>query len=103
MASKDRLALAGELVWRQHSIPRLHYRLTLRSPRKTLDMGVATQVTMRVVVTTPIIVTPSLASKLEPPPLPLTLTGMLLWSGTLVMGLTKLSARWMGWDDSSIR
>jgi hypothetical protein len=59
-------------------------------------MGVATQVTMRVVVTTPLMVTTSLASKAEPPPLPGTLTGTLLWSGISVMGLTRLSARWKG-------
>jgi hypothetical protein len=47
-------------------------------------MVVATQVTMRVVVTTPHTGTPSLASELEPPPLPGTLTGTLLWSGTSV-------------------
>jgi hypothetical protein len=64
-------------------------------------MGMATRVTMRVVVTIPLMVTPSLASETEPPPLPGTLTGMLLWSGTSVMGLTKLSAWWKGLDDSS--
>jgi hypothetical protein len=62
-----------------------------------------TQVTMRVVVITPLKVTPSLASKPESPPLPGTLTSTLLWSGTLVMGLTKLNARWKGSDDSSDR
>jgi hypothetical protein len=62
-------------------------------------MGVATWVTMRVVVTTPLTVTPSLASEPEPPPLPGTLTGMLLWSDTSVMGLTRPSVRWMGSDD----
>jgi hypothetical protein len=56
---------------------------------------------MRVVVTIPLTVTPSLASKPEPPPLPGTLTGMLLWSGMLVMGVTRLRARWKGSDDSS--
>jgi hypothetical protein len=75
--------------------------LTLRSPSGTLGMGVATRVTMRVVVTTPLTVTPSLASELEPPCLPSTLTGTLLWSGTSVIGLTRLSARWKGSDDSS--
>jgi hypothetical protein len=60
---------------------------------------VPTQVTMRVVVITPLKVTPSLASELEP--LPGTLTGMLLWSGTTVMGLTRLSSQWKGSDDSS--
>jgi hypothetical protein len=30
-----------------------------------------------------------------------TLTSMLLWSGTSVMGLTMLSAQWKGSDDSS--
>jgi hypothetical protein len=92
-ASHDHLTLMGELGWRQHSRPQLHRRLTLRSPSGTLGMGVATRVTMRVVVTTPLIVTPSLASELEPPPLPGTLTGMLLWSNTSVMGLTRLTAR----------
>jgi hypothetical protein len=56
---------------------------------------------MRVVVTISLTVTLSLASKLEPPPLPGTLIGMLLLSGTSVMGLTKLGARWKGSDDSS--
>jgi hypothetical protein len=102
-ASQDHLALTGELAWRQHSRPRLHRRLTLRSPSGTLGTGVATQVTMRVVATTPLIVTPSLASELEPSPLPSTLTGTLLWSTTLVMGLTRLSTRWKGSDDSTIR
>jgi hypothetical protein len=57
-ASQDHLALAGKLVWRKHIIPRVHCRLTLRSPSGTLGMGVATRVTMRVVVTTPLTVTP---------------------------------------------
>jgi hypothetical protein len=92
MASQDHLALVGELVWRQHSRPPLHHRLTLRSPSGTLSMGVATRVTMRVVVTTPLPVTLSLASELEPLPLPGTLTGTPLWSGTSVMRLTRLSA-----------
>jgi hypothetical protein len=61
MASQDHLALAGELIWRRHSRPRLHYRLTIMSPSGTLGMGVATQVTMRVVVTTPLMITLSLA------------------------------------------
>jgi hypothetical protein len=99
--SQDHLALAGELAWRQHSRPRLHCRLTLRSPSGTLGLGVATRVTIRVVVTTPLTVTPSLTSELEPPPLPGTPTGMLLWSGTSVMRLTRLSVRWKGSDDSS--
>jgi hypothetical protein len=51
----------------------------------------------------PLMVTPSLASKSEPPPLQGTLTSTLLWSGTLVMGLTRLSTRWKGLDDSSDR
>jgi hypothetical protein len=101
IASQNRLTLASELVWRQHSRPRLYRRLTLRSPSGTLGMGVATRVTMRVVVTTPLTVTLSLASEPEPPPLPGTLTGMLLWSGTSVMGLTRPSARWKGSNDSS--
>jgi hypothetical protein len=40
--------------------------------------GVATRVTMRVVVTSPLTVTPSLASEPEPLPLLGTLTGTLL-------------------------
>ncbi len=100
-ASQDHLALTGELVWRQHNRPRLHHRLTLRSPSGTLGMRVAIQVTMRVVVTTPLMVTLSVASKPEPLPLLGTLTGTLLWSGTSVMGLTRLSAQWKGSDDSS--
>jgi hypothetical protein len=63
-------------------------------------MGVATRVTMRVVVITPLKVTLSLASEPKPPPLPGTLTGTLLWSGTPIIGLTRLSARWKGSDDS---
>jgi hypothetical protein len=47
-------------------------------------MGLDTQVTMKMVVTIPLTVTPSLASKLEPLPLLGTLTGTLHWSGTLV-------------------
>jgi hypothetical protein len=66
-------------------------------------MGVATQVTMRVVVTTPLMVTLSLASEPEPPPLLGTLSGMLLWSGTSVMGLIRLSVQWKGSDDLSTR
>jgi hypothetical protein len=89
------------LVWRQHSRQQLHRRLTLRSPSGTLGMEVATQVTMRVVVTTPLTVALCIASEPEPPPLPGTLTGMLLWSGTSVMGLTRLSARCKGSDNSS--
>jgi hypothetical protein len=92
-ASQDYIALTGELTWRQHSRPGLHHRLTLRSPSGILGMGVTTRVTMRVVVITPLKVTPSLASESKPPPLPGTLTGTLLWSGTSVMGLTRLSAR----------
>jgi hypothetical protein len=91
-ASQDHLALTGELAWRQHSRPRHHCRLALRSPSGTLGTGVATRVTMRVVVTTPLMVTPCLASEPEPPPLPGTLTGVLIWSGTSVMGLTRLSS-----------
>jgi hypothetical protein len=56
-ASQDHLALKGELVWRPHSRPRLHHRLTLRSSSGTLGMGVATRVTMRVAVTIPLTVT----------------------------------------------
>jgi hypothetical protein len=41
---------------------------------------------MRVVVTTPLTVTLSLASEPEPLPLLGTLIGMLLWSGMSVMG-----------------
>jgi hypothetical protein len=78
IASQDHLALAGKLAWRQHSRPRLYRRLTLWSPSGTLGMGVATWVTIRVVVITPLKGTLSLASELEPLPLPGTLTGMLL-------------------------
>jgi hypothetical protein len=60
----------GELVWRQDNRPQLHRRLTLWSPSGTLGMGWATRVTMRVVVTIPLMVAPSLASKPEPPPFP---------------------------------
>jgi hypothetical protein len=88
-ASQDHLALAGQLIWRQHSIPRLHHRLTLRTPSGTLGMWVATLVTKRVVGTTPLMVTPSLDSVPKPSPLPGTLTGTLVWSGTLVMGFTS--------------
>jgi hypothetical protein len=102
IASQDHLALMGELAWRQHSRPRLHHCLTLRSPSGTLGMGVPTWVTMRVVVTTLLTVTPRLASESEPPPLPSTLTGTLLWSGTSVMGLSRLSTWWKGSDDLSI-
>jgi hypothetical protein len=100
-ASQDHLALTGELVWRQHSRPRLHRRLTLKSPSGTLGMGLATRVTMRVIVTIPLRVTPNLAFEPEPLPLPSTLTGKLPWSGTSVMGLTRLSTRWRGSDNSS--
>jgi hypothetical protein len=101
IASQDHHALVGELTWRQHSRPRLHYRLTLRSPSGTLAMGVATRVTMRVVVTTPLMVTPSLASEPEPPHLLGTPIGTLFCCGMPVMGLTRLTARWKGSDDSS--
>jgi hypothetical protein len=57
--SQDHLALTGELIWRQHNRPWLHHRLTLRSHSGTLGLGVATRVTKRVVVTTPLMVTPS--------------------------------------------
>jgi hypothetical protein len=91
-ASQDHLAHKEKLIWRQHSSLWLHHRLTLRSPSGTLGMGVATRFTMRVVVTTPLTVTLSLASKPEPLPLSGTLTGMPHWGGTSVMGLTRLSA-----------
>jgi hypothetical protein len=89
-ASQDHLALVVQLAWRQHSRPQLHRRLPLRNPSGTLGMGVATRVTMRVVVTTPLMVTPSLASKPEPLPLLGTWTGTPLWSGTSVMGIGRL-------------
>jgi hypothetical protein len=101
IASQDCLTLAGELIRRQHNRLWLHRRLTLRSPSGTLGMRVATQVPMRVVVTTALTVTSSLASETELPSLSGTLTGTLLWSSTSVMGLTRLSARWKGSDNSS--
>jgi hypothetical protein len=61
------------------------------SPSGTLGMGVATRVTMRVVVITHLKGTPSLASELKPPPLSGTLIGMLLWSSISILGLTRLS------------
>jgi hypothetical protein len=85
IASHDHLALTGELIWR------------------LWDTGVATQVTRRVVVTTPLTVTRSLASESEPSPLLGTLTGTLLWSSMSIMGLTRLSVWWKGSDDSSDR
>jgi hypothetical protein len=78
ITSQDHLTFAGELIWWQHSRPRLHHRLTLKSPSETLGIGVATRVTMRVVVTILLTVTQSLASKPEPLPLLGTLTGTLL-------------------------
>jgi hypothetical protein len=98
-ASQDHLTLVGELIWSQHSKPQVHRRLTLRSPSGTLGMGVATRVTIRVVVSTPLTTTSSLASEPEPPPMLGTLTGTLLSSGMSVMGLTRLSTRWKGLDD----
>jgi hypothetical protein len=44
---------------------------------------------------------PEPSPQLKPPPLPGTLTGTLLWSGTSVMGLTRPSTRWKGSDNSS--
>jgi hypothetical protein len=82
-------------------LTRLHCRLTLRCPSGTLGIGVATRVTMRVVVTTPVTVTLSLAFELEPPPLPGTLTGILFGSSMSVMGLTRLAAQWKGSNNSS--
>jgi hypothetical protein len=64
-----------------------------------MGMGVATWVTMRVVVITPLKVTLSLAFEPEPPPLLGTLTGTLLWSGTfdqaehMVEGIGQLERR----------
>jgi hypothetical protein len=52
-------------------------------------------------VTILLTITSSLASELEPPHLLGTLIGTLLWSGTSVIGLTRLSARWKGSDESS--
>jgi hypothetical protein len=103
IASQDHLTLTGKLVWRHHSRPRLHRRLTLKSPNGTLGMGLATSVTMRMVGTIPLMVIPSLASEPEAPSLSGTLTGTLLWSGTPVMGLIRLSVRWKGSNDSSDR
>jgi hypothetical protein len=58
----------------------------------TLGMGVATRIIMRVVVITPLKGTSSLASEPKPLPLPGTLIGTVLWSGTSVMGLARTSA-----------
>jgi hypothetical protein len=52
-------------------------------------MGVATQVTMRVVVTTTLTVTPRLASEPQPLPLPGTMTGTPLWSGCVSYGVDQ--------------
>jgi hypothetical protein len=41
--------------------------------------------------------------EMEPPPQLGTLTGTLLWSGMFIMGLTRLSVRWKGSDNSSDR
>jgi hypothetical protein len=71
--------------------------LTLMSPSGTLGTGLATRVTMRV-ATTPLMVTLSLASEPEPPPLPGTLTSTLLQRAMSVMGLTSVSVRWKGSD-----
>jgi hypothetical protein len=71
------------------------------SPSETLDMRVATRVTMRVVVITLLIVIRSPASEPKLLPLPGTPVDTLLWSSTLVIGLTRLSAWWKGSDDSS--
>jgi hypothetical protein len=56
---------------------------------------------MGVVVITLLKVIWSLASEPELPPLPGTSVGTLFWSGTPVMGLTRLSVWWKGSDDSS--
>jgi hypothetical protein len=56
---------------------------------------------MRVLVITPLTVTPSLASESEPLRLSGTLTSTLFWSGTSVVGLIWLSMWWKGSDDSS--
>jgi hypothetical protein len=99
-ASQDHLTLIGEITWRQHSRPQLHHWLTIRGPSGTLGTEVTSWVTMRV-VTTPLMVIPSVPSEPEPSPLPGTMNGMLLWSNTSVMGFTRLSARLKGLDDSS--
>jgi hypothetical protein len=102
-SSQDNCTLAGELVGRQHIMTRLHRRLTLRSISGTLGVRVAIRVTTRVVVNTPLMVTPGQASKLETLPPLGTQTGTLLWRGTSVMGQTKLSMWQRGSDDSSDR
>jgi hypothetical protein len=71
-----------------------------QEPSGTLGMEVATRVTMKV-VTTPLMVILSLASKPKSLPLLGTPIGTLHWSCMSVMGLTKLSARWKGSDNSS--
>jgi hypothetical protein len=74
IASQDHLALVGELAW----------RWLLGLPWGWL-------------------LPPHSYPEPEPSPLPGTLTSTLLWSGTFVMGLTRLSARWKGSDNSSDR
>jgi hypothetical protein len=90
----------GELVWRQHNRPRLHHRLT--EPQWDTGYGGGYSGHHEGGSYYPLTVTPSLASELEPPPLPGTLTGTPLWSTMSVMGLTRLSVRWKGSNDSSI-
>jgi hypothetical protein len=72
-----------------------------QEPSGRLGMGLATRVIMRVVVTIPLTVTPSLASKPEPLPLPRTQASTLPFSGTSVMGLIRLSMQWKGSDNLS--
>jgi hypothetical protein len=89
--------IAGELVWRQHSRQQLHHRLTLRSPLGTgYGGGYSGHHEGGSYYPSHGYPEP------EPPPLPGTVTGTPLRSGTSIMGLTRLSARWKGSDYSSI-
>jgi hypothetical protein len=81
-----------------------------RSPRMSTSLVILTMVFVLIkasmlggtnAVITPLTVTQSIASEPVPPPLPGIPIGTLLWNGAPVMGLTRLSARWKGSDDSS--
>jgi hypothetical protein len=89
-----------------YSISMLYGRKAIQLPNTALRLYSCESLTLQFdrmgeVVTIPLTVTPSLASELEPPSLPGTLTGMLIWSSTSVVWLTKLSTRWRGSVNSS--